>query len=247
MHLDDSQSQLLTGFSPLDYTHVLYNPDSTTSQLLAFVTLSPILLFASYAALVVWTRELTIILCLIGQLLNEALNNPIKRYFQAERPLSSHGSGFAFPSSHSQYMAFFVTFLLLHFSRRHSFLSHGYRILDSLQWVVFVGVLILWAGAVAYSRIFLHYHTPIQVVGGLAVGSLFGALWYLLVEFIPLQRPQSLLGQLRRTILDSSVAQWIRLRDGWAVYTDGGHEAEWVRWREEWNRRKNVGLKVKRI
>ncbi|KAG8875200.1 hypothetical protein FRB97_005337 [Tulasnella sp. 331] len=159
MPVDDSP-ELLVGLSALDYTHVLYNPESTTSQLLAFVTLSPILLFASYAALVVWTRELTIILCLVGQLLNEALNNPIKQYFQAERPQKSHGSGFAFPSSHSQYMAFFATFLILHFSMRHSFPSYGYRILDYLQWVVFVGALLLWAGGVAYSRQAHHSCAP---------------------------------------------------------------------------------------
>ncbi|KAG8905111.1 hypothetical protein FRB99_000675 [Tulasnella sp. 403] len=75
-----------------DYTHVLYDPRSTTSEVLALLTLSPILLFASYAALIVWTREITIIIMLLGQLSNEYLNYFIKQYYRIERPRRKHES-----------------------------------------------------------------------------------------------------------------------------------------------------------
>ncbi|KIO30070.1 hypothetical protein M407DRAFT_5887 [Tulasnella calospora MUT 4182] len=215
-----------------DYTHVLYDPASTTSELLALFTLFPILLFASYAALVVVTRELTVGLMLIGQLANEVLNSFIKEYFKHERPLLTHGSGYGFPSSHSQYMGFFSTFLILHFAIRHRFNSNGSTILDGLLRLAIVCALILWAGLVAYSRYHLKYHTSFQIIGGLSIGAISGSAWYLVAEYIPVNRPDSILGRLRTTFLDSRLARWLRIRDGWAIYGDGGHEEEWVRWRE---------------
>ena len=66
--------------------------------------------------------------------------------------LGSVGNGYGFPSSHSQYMAYFATFLICHLYIRHRFSSTGYTFLDRLwRMVVYVGVL-TWAGLVAYSR-----------------------------------------------------------------------------------------------
>jgi dolichyldiphosphatase len=84
------------------------NPDDDTSHLslvLAFITLSPVLLMvcfpvvlrittslieqASYAALAVQTRELTIILMWAGQFLCEAFNYILKGLIKEERPSSA--------------------------------------------------------------------------------------------------------------------------------------------------------------
>ena len=97
----------------LDLTHVLckypqpwnalqstylfiYPTDDADSHLslgLALLTLSPILLTASYASLVVFTRELTILIMCAGQLLCEASNYALKHSFKQPRPNgSSHVS-----------------------------------------------------------------------------------------------------------------------------------------------------------
>lgn len=73
-----------------------YLTDDTDSYLsfgLALLTLSPILLMASYASLAIFTRELTILIMWAGQLLCEATNYLLKHLFQHPRPNgSSHVS-----------------------------------------------------------------------------------------------------------------------------------------------------------
>ena len=64
----------------------------------------------------------------------------------------THGHGYGFPSSHSQYMAYFSTFLILHLHFRHRFTSTGIPILDSLWRIAVYSGLVLWAGVVCYSR-----------------------------------------------------------------------------------------------
>ena len=101
-------------FASLDLTHVIckfsenspehsatclpffYLTDDTDSYLsfgLALLTLSPILLMASYASLAIFTRELTILIMWAGQLLCEVTNYLLKYLFKHPRPNgSSHVS-----------------------------------------------------------------------------------------------------------------------------------------------------------
>ncbi len=65
------------------------------------------------------------------------------------------GKGYGFPSSHSQYMTYFATFLILHLYFRHRFATTGYWIVDKLWRIALYLALILWAGSVCYSR---HVH-----------------------------------------------------------------------------------------
>ncbi len=46
--------------------------------------------------------------------------------------------------------------------------------LFSKKWPVFVGFLVLWALLVAYSRIYIGVHFPLDVIVGALVGALFG-------------------------------------------------------------------------
>jgi dolichyldiphosphatase len=62
------------------------------------------------------------------------------------------GEGYGFPSSHSQWMGYFATFLTCHLFFRHRFTPFGFTLLDTLiRLVAYVGVL-GWAAAVVYSR-----------------------------------------------------------------------------------------------
>ena len=172
----------------LDLTHVLCecqrNPLRTLSDVfaddanshlsfgLALLTLSPILLMASYASLAVFTRELTVLIMWAGQLLCEASNYLLKHWLKQPRPngqsdghlhiviltalLSARaaalGDGYGFPSSHSQWMAYFATFLICHVGFRHRFTPTGSGLVDFLLRLVVILGLITWAGGVAYSR-----------------------------------------------------------------------------------------------
>ncbi|TDL26613.1 PAP2-domain-containing protein [Rickenella mellea] len=228
--------------APLELTHVLYDADSPVSLAFALVTLSPVLLMASYAALAVVTRDLLIINMWAGQLACEAINLFIKRIVRQERPAKSYGSGYGFPSSHSQYMGYFSSFLLLHLLLRHRFASTGSWFLDAMRIIVFGGAIVAWAGSVCYSRYHLTYHTAAQILWGVVIGILLGTTHYTLTELLPFRQPYSLAGRLRATLLESEICTWLRVRDGWAVWADGGDEAGWKLWRERWDarRRKKV-------
>ncbi|EDR10632.1 uncharacterized protein LACBIDRAFT_317313 [Laccaria bicolor S238N-H82] len=215
---------------------------SLFSLALALITLSPILLMASYAALAVQTREFLIITMWIGQVACELLNWVIKRIIKEERPI---GNGYGFPSSHSQYMAYFATFLICHLYVRHRFSSAGYPLLDGLwRVVVYTGVL-AWAGLVAYSRYYLGYHNARQIIWGLSIGSFLGLALYVVSELVPRCWPSSYLGRTKIWLLSNPVSTWLEIRDGWAVWPDAGRESEWVRWRKRWEEERR-GREAKR-
>ena len=79
---------------------------------------------------------------------------------------------------------------------------------------------------------------------GFGIGVLFGSTYYTLVELIPTRRPTSLLGRFRTALLTNPISSWFRLRDGWAVWADAGTEAQYWRWREEWDARRGAMKKA---
>ncbi|KAF5362277.1 hypothetical protein D9756_002389 [Leucocoprinus leucothites] len=220
--------------SSLDLTHVLYDDDSIFSLGLALVTLSPILLMASYAALAVQTREYLVIVMWAGQVFGEGLNYVVKHAVKQDRPIQSIGNGYGFPSSHSQYMGYFATFLACHMFFQHRFATTGVRIFDQLWRITVYTGLLGWAGVVAYSRYYLGYHNWHQIAWGSGIGCLLGFSFYLIVELLPTRYPLSFLGRTKYLMLSNSISTWLQIRDGWAVWPDGGREGEWLRWRAEW-------------
>ncbi|KAI0076869.1 PAP2-domain-containing protein [Panus rudis PR-1116 ss-1] len=170
-----------------------------------------------------------------GQLLCEAFNYVLKHIIQEERPNLDLGDGYGFPSSHSQWMGYFASFLFCHFTFRHRFVSTGSRILDILRTIVLYWGIATVAGAVAYSRYHLTYHTARQVFWGFTIGIIFGTFYYSLVELIPARKPQSVLGRVKISLLSSPLFTWFRLRDSWDVWPDGGMEVQYGRWRAEWD------------
>jgi PAP2 superfamily len=116
-------------------------------------------------------REMTILNMWAGQFCCEAFNLVIKRLVKQTRPpgrLSSTGvrinldvtfdppgsvgNGYGFPSSHSQYMGYFATFLVLHLHFRHKFPSTGYWLIDQTFRTLMYSAVISWTVVVAYSR-----------------------------------------------------------------------------------------------
>ncbi|KAF8581518.1 PAP2-domain-containing protein [Ramaria rubella] len=227
----------LSARASLDLTHVLYDSNSHVSLALALISLSPILLMPAYAAIVLQTRELVFLEMWAGQLACEGISWMLKRAIKQDRPEESIGNGYGFPSSHSQWMGYFASFLAMHLYFRHRFTTTGSCIVDRLfRLGVYVG-LGLWAASVCYSRYHLTYHTPHQILWGLSIGIAIGCTAYTVLELVPSRCPQSWLGQLKRRLLGSRLATWSRLRDGWAVWEDGGREEEWERWRVQWEQK----------
>lgn len=87
-------------------------------------------------------------------------------------------------------------------------------------------------------RLDLLYHTPHQVLWGLGIGIALGISHYLLTELLPANYPESIFGRTRCAIVNHPVSVWLQLRDGWAVWADGGRESEWIRWRSAWLERR---------
>ncbi|KAJ4475039.1 hypothetical protein J3R30DRAFT_3658919 [Lentinula aciculospora] len=224
----------------LDLTHVLYDDNSLFSLVLALVTLSPILLMAAYASLAVQTREFLVITMWAGQFANEGFNWILKRLYKEDRPDGSLGNGYGFPSSHSQYMGYFSTFLICHLYFRHRFASTGFPILDKV-WRILVYVAVsTWGLSVAYWRYHLQYHTPYQILWGYGIGVVCGSCCYGCFELIPTLRPNSVLGQFKVFLVSNPVSTWLQIRDGWALWPDGGREDDWKRWKIEWDRQRVV-------
>lgn len=69
----------------LSITHVLHSSD-IYSRIFAHFTLSPLAITCSYVAVMLTTRDLTVILMLAGQLLNECVNFVLKRIVKQARP-----------------------------------------------------------------------------------------------------------------------------------------------------------------
>ncbi|OIW01619.1 hypothetical protein TanjilG_22663 [Lupinus angustifolius] len=154
-------------------THVRYQKGDKLGHFLAWVSLIPVFISLSgFITHFIFRRELQGIFFFIGLIISQFINEFIKTTVQQARPetcvlletCDSHG----WPSSHSQYMFFFATYLtLLLFSKRHV-------ILHLLTWSV--------AFFTLYSRVYLGYHTVAQVFAGAGLGVFIGAVWFWIVN-----------------------------------------------------------------
>ena len=85
-----------------------------------------------------------------------------------------------------------------------------------------------------FPRYYLRYHSARQVLWGFSIGVALGTALYALAVHIPRRRPKSILGRFKTWLIANPVSTWCQMRDGWAVWPDAGREAEWKRWREQW-------------
>ena len=109
---------------------------------------------------------------------NAALNNVVKHIIERPRPIQveawkgvlhaieKYEQSYSFYSGHSSNSFAMVVFAILYFRNK-----------------AFTCISILWALAVAYSRIYLGKHYPIDIVTGIVVGSIVGVICYKLFEF----------------------------------------------------------------
>ncbi|KAL0076061.1 phosphatidic acid phosphatase type 2/haloperoxidase [Phycomyces blakesleeanus] len=199
----------------LSLTHVEFSSEDKIAYAFAYITLLPLAILIFYASVIVSRRELAGIFMLAGQLLNEGLNAVLKEYLKMHRPHGHLGTGYGMPSSHAQFIWFFAVYGSLYLKKA----IH----LDNSVWKVLVsfgmfGLAIL----VSVSRIYLGYHTSGQVAVGASIGSIFGILWYCLVEHVI--RPSGLV----ELILRQRFAKLVYLRDLRSV--DNVAKLEYQQW-----------------
>lgn len=132
-----------------------------------------------------------------------------------------HGKGYGMPSSHSQFVAFFSVYLSLFLLFRHApNLSTSHHAMTFFQRAGVSALACIGAVAVSFSRLYLNYHTPKQVLAGCAAGVVSSILWFLFVSCL---RSYGWVDWA----LDLSLAQELRLRD--LVVSEDLAEAGWQR------------------
>ncbi|KAJ1725071.1 hypothetical protein LPJ53_000722 [Coemansia erecta] len=180
-------------------THFQYQQGDHIGLVLAFSSLIPIFLIVVETTIVLSRREIIGITFLLGQLLNEAFNLALKLAIRESRPNPHLGDGYGMPSSHSQFMGFFAVYVCMYLQNRVT--------TDTVQKLaVQIGALALSALTVI-SRVYLGYHTVLQVFAGTAVGLAAGYAWYQLIELVVY--PSGIVSYA----LDSSVCKWLLIRD----------------------------------
>lgn len=134
-----------------------------------------------------------------------------------------NGQGYGMPSSHAQFTAFFSVSLTLFLLLRHTPLpaSPSHTPFSIPQRLLLSLVALICAGIVAWSRIYLKYHNPLQVLVGCSAGALSAVSWFGVTEY------------LRRSgwvdwALDTWAARELRMRD--LVVEEDLVAPGWERW-----------------
>ncbi|KAH8821409.1 hypothetical protein F5884DRAFT_85616 [Xylogone sp. PMI_703] len=212
-----------TPLASLSLTHVHYDPDDPISYACAFMALVPQALCVVYATLIWSTREIEIFLMFCGQMACEASNFALKRILKEERPKQMHGKGYGMPSSHAQFVAFFSVSLTLFLLLRHvpREKSANYRPLYLIERLGLSVLALMCAGLVAWSRVYLSYHTPKQVLVGVAAGTVTAIGWFLVVTAV------RRLGLLQ-FFLELPLIRFFRVRD--LVVEEDLSQAGWEKW-----------------
>lgn len=141
----------------------------------------------------------------IGTLVNEVSNKLLKQWIKQPRPVDrTHiGEEFGMPSSHSQFIWFFSTYVTLFIFIRYV----ADKNLENLKTILqlfrlhhmnnntllpferagrFLVLVTCWwlTALVCLSRIYLQYHTWNQVIVGSIIGIITGLSWFLLTHLI---------------------------------------------------------------
>lgn len=161
-----------------------------------------------------------------GQMACEAVNFVLKRIIKEERPKQMHGKGYGMPSSHAQFAAFFSVYLALFLMLRHTptqFPKASHKPLTMVQRALLSVAAVACAGLVAWSRIYLSYHTPKQVLVGCAAGVVSAVGWFSLTTIV---RKSGLL----EYVLELPVVRFFRVRD--LVIEEDLPQSGWEKWEE---------------
>ncbi|XP_039516998.1 dolichyldiphosphatase 1 [Rhinichthys klamathensis goyatoka] len=168
----------------ISLTHVEYPAGDLTGQVLACMSLLPIAILVGFVTLIVFKRELHTISFFGGLIMNEGLNWLLKHIIREPRPCGGHSAvttEYGMPSSHSQFIWFFVVyFFLFLYLRMHQ--TNNARCVELLWRHILSIILMAVALSVSYSRVYLLYHTWGQVIYGGVAGLVMGVVWFFITQ-----------------------------------------------------------------
>ncbi|XP_046438506.1 dolichyldiphosphatase 1-like [Daphnia pulex] len=204
-----------------------YPEGDLIGKLLAFSSMVPHALIVSFITLILFRRDLHTISYLLGLVLNEGINYVLKHTLRQGRPLvrPSLLHEYGMPSSHSQFMWFFTTYMFLFIWVRLRHISYTNTIWICI-WKTAISVACLVASIiVAIARIYLQYHTASQVIVGGLLGSVLAVSWFLFTQFA--------LTPWFPTVASWRVCEWLLVRDQtlipniiWFEYTSHRSESK---------------------
>ncbi|PSK75950.1 hypothetical protein CJJ07_004243 [Candidozyma auris] len=166
---------------PFDHTYILYNPNDLISTVCVQFSLLPIYIMVFYTSWFLITREIEPVIAVGGHLLGELTNKVVKCIVKQPRPdfhkdfgAGSYGLTYGMPSAHSQFMGFFASYYICTILMKVPLRRGGKA----------VGVLALGSAAfgVAFSRVYLMYHTIEQVFVGVLVGLVMGTGYFVVAS-----------------------------------------------------------------
>lgn len=131
------------------------------------------------ACVLLYQRNASTILCLLGAILNGVSSKVLKRLFNESRPAGARLEDPGMPSSHAQSLFFFASYLSI-LAANHDSLSALAPPPSPLVRFATAAAVLVGASAAAVSRIASGLHTPAQIIVGAAFGAAFGASWYAL-------------------------------------------------------------------
>ncbi|XP_047116887.1 dolichyldiphosphatase 1-like [Schistocerca piceifrons] len=170
---------------PLSLTLVEYPQGDWLGKFLALSSLLPFGIISGFVALILFRRDLHTITFFFGTTLNELLNLILKHTFCEARPMQRNAlyTEYGMPSSHSQFMWFFATYIVYFVCIRLHHMNNSTLLENIWKTAIIISSLFL-AALVTVSRVYLQYHTWKQVLSGALVGFLFGSLWFALTYLI---------------------------------------------------------------
>ncbi|GAB6027905.1 Dolichyldiphosphatase 1 [Chamberlinius hualienensis] len=206
---------------PLSLTHVEYPEGDIFGKILAFISLTPLVIVAGFFTLIIFRRDLHIITYSSGILLNELINFILKHTVRELRPYREREvvfTEYGMPSSHSQFMWFFAIYTAFFlFIRIHNGGPNNSILDNAWKFVVTLGVFSS-ALVVSYSRVYLQYHTCMQVVWGAIIGMTLATIWFAITQVV--------LTPLFPVIASWPISEFLMIRDStlipnvmWFEYT----------------------------
>ncbi|GME70471.1 unnamed protein product [Ambrosiozyma monospora] len=177
-----TEPELHTQLIPFDHTYILFDPNDPFSLPIAIFSILPILILVFLFSWFVTTREIEPCFMALGQTINDIISIIFKKIVKFERPKvgqifkTDGGLVYGMPSSHSQFVAFFTTYLVLKMC-----LQWPHRLSPSALAGSIALVLVSFA-LVVYSRLYFQYHTVAQCVVGCLLGLFLGSGYFLTVS-----------------------------------------------------------------
>ena len=171
-------------------TYIEYPEDDVWGKSLAILSLAPLIIVIMFLTFFAAKRDMHTLTFGIGTILNGCINVFLKHTFKESRPEESLNRAktsklweqYGWPSSHSQFMFFVSSYLVLFVLFR---LNHaGASLKNRFLWLLTLLAAMSLAAIVAYGRVYLGYHSQNQVYWGGGIGAGWAFIWFLLTQFV---------------------------------------------------------------